>query len=66
MRLKGPEFVHYAPTVIEKIKINNHIIFEESNSFLRSVFEHYKILMPPHPFLPRCDVINPKFGQERA
>ena len=32
-----------------KIKVNNHTIFEESNSCLRSVFKHYKILMPPIP-----------------
>ena len=44
---KGPEFV--------KIKISNHAIFVESNSFTRSVFEHYKILMPLHPLLSRCD-----------
>ena len=44
---------------------HNHTIFEENNSFLRSVFEHYKILMPPHYSFPCCDVIIPKFGQER-
>ena len=49
-----------------KININNYTIFEESNSFLMSAFEHYKILMPPHPLLPRCDVINHKFVQERS
>ena len=32
-----------------KIKVNNHTIFEESNSCLGSVFKHYKILMPPIP-----------------
>ena len=49
-----------------KIKVNNHTIFEESNSCLRSVFKHYKILMPPHSLLPRCDAINTKFGHERS
>ena len=50
----------------KKIKINNHKIFADSNSFLRSDFEHYKILMHSHPVLSRCDVINLKFGQERS
>ena len=31
-----------------------------------SVFEHYKILMPPHPLLPCCDIISHKFVQERS
>ena len=63
---KGPEFVHYVPIVIERSISYKHSIFKESNSFLMSVFEHYKILMPPHPLLPRCGVINHKFGQERC
>ena len=61
---KGPEFVHYVPTVIEISIPYNHSTFGENNTFLMSVFEHYKILMPPHPLLPLCDVINHKFGQE--
>ena len=35
-----------------------------SNLFFSLDFEDYKILMPSHPLLSRCDVINPKFGQE--
>ena len=58
---KGPEFVPVCTNSDKKIKINNHTIFEESNSFLKSVFENYNVLMPPHPLLPCCDVINRKF-----
>ena len=29
-----------------------------------SVFEHYKILMPPCNLISCCDVFNPKLGQE--
>ena len=47
---KGPEFVPVCTNSDKKIKINNHTIFEESNSFFKSVFENYNILMPPHPY----------------
>ena len=49
-----------------KIKINNHTIFEDSNSFIRANFEYFKILMPSHFLLFCCDAINLKFGQERS
>ena len=34
-------------------------MFQEINSFLKPVFEYYKILISPNPLYPRFNVINP-------
>ena len=65
MGQKGSEFVHYVPIVI---KISKSITIQHLRREIHfsgwSVFEHYKVLMPPHNLLSRCDVIKLKFGQE--
>ena len=66
---KGPKFVHHVLTVIERSKsiTTQNLQSKLGEQFIFQVsFEHYKILMPPHPLLICCDVINSKFGQERS
>ena len=63
---KGPEFDHYLPTVIERSKSITMQHLSVSNSFLRLVFEHYKILISPPSLTFSLDVTNFKFGQEGA
>ena len=63
MDQKAYEFVHYVPTVTERLKSITTQYLRRAMNFLGHFLNHYKILMFPHPLHPPFDVTNPKFGQ---